>query len=226
MKRTLVALFVLVPTLVLGQSLAEVAKREKSRRDKNKQEGKPVQVLSESDLPEKPEGAPAEAGAEPSSEEGTSASLPPAPFGPRETTPAASSEESLSEEDASLPAFIPPDAPLPEKLDLFERMKRQYERQAQEIDEAIAKNDARIKELDAEIGATSGLRGAGLPVPPQTGAGVVNRQMTGQESVALVGEQNQLQEANAGLRARKEELKTNLIAKGRAANIPPGYLRF
>jgi hypothetical protein len=50
--------------------------------------------------------------------------------------------------------------------------------------------------------------------------------MTGQESVALVGEQNQLQEANAGLRARKEELKTNLIAKGRAANIPPGYLRF
>jgi hypothetical protein len=126
----------------------------------------------------------------------------------------------------NVPAFIPPTAPLPEKLEMFERMKQQYQRQAQEIDEAIAKNDARIQELEAEIGATSGLRGAGLPVPPQTGTGAVNRQMTGQESVALVGEQNKLKEANAQLRARKEELKANLIAKGRAGNIPPGYLRF
>jgi hypothetical protein len=50
--------------------------------------------------------------------------------------------------------------------------------------------------------------------------------MTGQESASLVGEQNRLQEANAGLRARQEELKVNLQAKGRAAGIPAGYLRF
>ncbi len=50
MRMTLLALFILAPTLALGQSLAEVAKKEKSRRDKNKQEGVEVQVLSESDL--------------------------------------------------------------------------------------------------------------------------------------------------------------------------------
>jgi hypothetical protein len=50
--------------------------------------------------------------------------------------------------------------------------------------------------------------------------------MTGQESATLAGEQTRLQEANAQLRARKEELKTNLQAKGRAAGIPAGYLRF
>jgi hypothetical protein len=223
MKTTLLALFVLAPALALGQSLADVAKKEKSRREKNKQQGREVHVLSQSDLPEGSQEGSAESAAEP----GTAApSLPPAPFGPRETTPSDSSEENVSEEDSDVPAFIPPDRPLSEKLEMFERMKRQYERQAAEIDEAIAKNDARLQELEAEIGATSGLRGAGLPVAPQTGTGAVNRQMTGQESVALVGEQNQLQAANAQLRARKEELKTNLIAKGRAANIPPGYLRF
>jgi hypothetical protein len=223
MKKTLLALFVLAPTLALGQSLAEVAKKEKTRREKNKQEGKQVQVLSESDLPEDSEASSAEASAVEST---TVPSLPPAPLGPRETTPSVSSDENVSEEDSAVPAFIPPDRPLPEKLEMFERMKRQYERQAKEIDEALAKNDARLQELEAEIGATSALRGAGLPVAPQTGTGAANRQMTGQESAALVGEQNQLQAANAQLRARKEELKANLIAKGRAANIPPGYLRF
>ena len=64
MRKTFLALFLLTPALALGQSLGEVAKKEKSRREKNKQEGKEVQVLTESDLPEKPEGAPAEAGAE------------------------------------------------------------------------------------------------------------------------------------------------------------------
>jgi hypothetical protein len=224
MRTTFLALFVLAPTLVLGQSLAEVAKKEKSRRDKNKQEGREVQVLSESDLGDGSEDAPSEAGAE----EGTAPSLNPAPFGPRETSSGASSEENISEseEDMNVPAFIPPDAPLAQKLEMFERMKRQYERQAKEIDEAIAKNDARLRELEAEIAAVSGARGAGLPVPPQMGTGIETRQMTGQESATLVGEQNQLQQANAGLRARKEELKTNVQAKGRAANIPPGYLRF
>jgi hypothetical protein len=213
---------ILAPALALGQSLAEVAKKEKDRRQKNKQEGREVQVISESDLSSGSEEAPTESGAE----EGA------APAGTTygSSSSSSSSEENVSEgeseEDANVPAFIPPDIPLAEKLDMFEQMKRQYERQVREIDEAIAKNDARLKELEAEIAATSAFGGAGLPVAPPTGTGVANRQMTGQESATLVGEQNRLQGANAGLRARKEELKTNLQAKGRAAGLPAGYLRF
>lgn len=218
---TLLALFVLTGSLALGQSLAEVAKKEKTRREQNKREGKQAQVISEDEL--------SEFAGEPSAEtsggeEGSS--LPPAPFGSSTASSAEGVSEGESEEDENVPAFIPPDAPLPEKLELFERMKRQYARQVREIDEAIAKNDARLKELESEIAATSALGGAGLPVAPQTGTGTANRQMTGQESASLVGEQNRLQAANAQLRGRKDELKTNLLAKGRAAGIPPGYLRF
>jgi hypothetical protein len=218
---TLLALFVLAPTLALGQSLAEVAKKEKNRREKNKQEGREAQVISESELGSGSEDAQTES----TTEEGGAATSP--SYG---ASSSSSSEQSVpedeSEEEESVPAFIPPDAPLPEKLDMFERMKRQYQRQVQEIDEAIAKNDARLREVEAEIGSASALGGAGLPVAPQAGTGAATRPMTGQESVTLVGEQNRLQEANAQLRTRKEELKTNLQAKGRAAGIPPGYLRF
>jgi len=221
MRMTLLALFVLAPTLALGQSLAEVAKKEKNRREKNKQEGREAQVISESELGSGSEDAQTES----TTEEGGAATSP--SYG---ASSSSSSEESVpedeSEEEESVPAFIPPDAPLPEKLDMFERMKRQYQRQVQEIDEAIAKNDARLREVEAEIGSASALGGAGLPVAPQTGTGAATRPMTGQESATLVGEQNRLQEANAQLRTRKEELKTNLQAKGRAAGIPPGYLRF
>ena len=220
MRTTLLALFFLVPTLALGQSLAEVAKKEKNRREKNKQEGREAQVISERDL----SSGPKEGQSESTSEEGSTA----APsYG---TSSSGSSEESVSEdesdEDSNVPAFIPPDAPLPEKLEMFERMKRQYQRQVKEIDEAIAKNDTRLRELEAEIRATSASGGAGLPVPPQPGSDAVNRQLTGQESATLVAEQNRLQQANEQLRARKEELKTNVQAKGRAAGIPPGYLSF
>jgi len=221
MRMTLLALFFLAPTLVLGQSLAEVAKKEKSRREKNKQEGREAQVISESELGSGSQEIPAE----PGTEEGTAATSPSSG-----DSSSSGSEESASEgepeEDGSVPAFIPPDAPLPEKLEMFERMRRQYQRQVQEIDEAIAKNDARLKELEAEIGAASALGGAGLPVAPQAGTGAATRPMTGQESASLVGEQNRLQGANVQLRARKEELKTNLQAKGRSAGIPAGYLRF
>jgi hypothetical protein len=224
MRTTLLALSILAPALALGQSLAEVAKKERTRREKNRQEGREVQVLSESDLGSGSEETGTASGTEEGAAPATGANSSYVASS-RESTEESTSE-SESEEDASLPAFIPPDAPLPEKLDLFERMKRQYQRQAQEIDEAIAKNDTRLRELEAEIGAASALGGAGLPVAPQAGTGAATRPMTGQESATLVGEQNRLQEANAQLRARKEELKMNLQAKGRAAGIPPGYLRF
>jgi hypothetical protein len=205
----------------MGQSLAEVAKKEKSRREKNKQEGKQAQVISEAELGSGSKEAGEEANSEGSAPATTSSS-----YGSSTSSTRESVSEEGSEEDGNLPAFIPPDAPLPEKLDLFERMKRQYEREVKDIDEAIAKNDTRLKELESEIAAASGLGAAGLPVAPQTGTGAATRPMTGQESASLVGEQTRLQEANAQLRARKEELKTNLVAKGHAAGIPPGYLRF
>jgi len=220
MKITLLALFVLAPALVVGQSLAEVAKKEKDRREKNKREGKEAHVLSESDL-----GSGEEDASESGSEEGAPGAS--SPYrSPYSSSSEESSSEGESEEDANVPAFIPPDAPLPEKLAMFEQMKRQYQRQVREIDEAIAKNDTRLRELESQIASTAGLGGAGLPVAPQTGAEVATQQMTGQESASLVGEQNRLKEANAQLRSRKEELKTNLEAKGRSAGIPVGYLRF
>jgi hypothetical protein len=219
MRTTLLVLLVLVPALAFGQSLAEVAKKEKSRREKNKEEGRQVHVISEDELGPGPGEAPPEGGGE----EGAAAPKAPA------ASPASAEEElpdGESEEDANVPTFIPPDAPLPEKLEMFGLMKRQYERQVAEIDEAIAKNDSRLKELEREIAATSALGGAGLPVAPQTGTGAATRPMTGQESVTLVEEQNRLQNANAALRERKEVLKMDLQAKGRAAGIPAGYLRF
>lgn len=221
MRLTLLALFVLAPTLVMGQSLAEVAKKEKSRREKNKQEGKQAQVISETEL-----GSGSKEAGEEASSEGSAPATTSSSYGSSTSSSRESASEEGSEEDGNLPAFIPPDAPLPEKLDLFERMKRQYQREVKDIDDAIAKNDTRLKELESEIAAASGLGGAGLPVAPQTGTGAATRPMTGQESASLVGEQTRLQEANAQLRAHKEELKTNLVAKGHAAGIPAGYLRF
>ena len=222
MRMTFLALFVLAPALALGQSLAEVAKKEKNRREKNKQEGREAQVISESELGSGSEDAQTES----TTEEGGAATSP--SYGASSSSRSEQSvpEGESEEEEEGVPAFIPPDAPLPEKLDMFEQMKRQYQRRVQEIDEAIAKNDARLRELEAEIGSASALGGAGLPVAPQAGTGAATRPMTGQESATLVGEQTRLQEANAQLRTRKEELKTNLQSKGRAAGIPAGYLRF
>jgi hypothetical protein len=48
-KILLVVLFVF-PTVVLGQSLGEVAKKEKKRREKNQQEGVKVRVVGESEV--------------------------------------------------------------------------------------------------------------------------------------------------------------------------------
>jgi hypothetical protein len=214
----LLAILVVASGPTFGQSLAEVAKKEKNRREKNKEEGKEVRTISERDLPSSTEAAP-----ESGSSEGEA---PPADASAETTSSSAPTEYVEEGSEEVVPAFIPPDAPLAEKLELYERMKRQYQRQAQEIDEAIAKNDARLKEIEAEIAATSALGGAGLPVAPQTGTGAATRQMTGQESASLTAEQTRLQEANEQLRKRKEELKTDVELKGRAAGIPAGYLRF
>jgi hypothetical protein len=218
MRTTRLALLLLLvlPGLVMGQSLSEVAKREKERREKNKKQGKTVHVISEDDL--YPDGRPESGDGEEGDGEGTT------------TQRSSSRDRGLElegiEEGEDLPDSIPPDAPLDQKLKLFEMMKRAYERQVAEIDKSIAENKDRLRELQAEIGATSASGGAGLPVAPQTGTGVANKPMTGQESAGLVAEQNRLQQINQQLEARKGQLKAALQEKGRVAGIPPGYLRF
>lgn len=215
MRWTLVvALLLTLPALGLGQSLGEVAKKERERREKNKQEGKKALVFSETEIfgeEREAESAPAETGAE--------------------TPPRSSSigerparDRSESGEEGDVPSSIPPDLPLDEKLVMFERMKAHYESQVRQIDEEIAKNEARIRELDSEIRSASTSGGAGLPVAPS--ADVTNRQFTGQESVTLVEEQQKLKTMNERLQAQKERLKLNLQEQGRVAGIPPGYLRF
>ena len=109
---------------------------------------------------------------------------------------------------------------------MFQRMRRHYDQQVREIDNAIAENNERLRQLEAKIGATSALGGAGLPVAPQTGTGTANTQMTGQESQQLIAEQKRLQTMNAQMESRKDQLKLDLQTKGRVAGIPPGYLRF
>lgn len=208
-------LLVFLPAFALSQSLAEVAKKEKERREQNKRAGKEAIVLTEEALPEEEEAE---------GEEGEQGA---APRETRSSTRTATGEESsYDDESGDVPTSIPADAPLETRIAMFARMKTDYERQVREIDEQIAKNETRIQALEAEIGATSALGGGGLPVAPQTGTGAATRPMTGQESAALVGEQNRLKAENEGLERKKEQLKSSLLSKGRRAGIPAGHLRF
>jgi hypothetical protein len=221
MRNALIVLFLTLPTFLFGQSLAEVAKKEKDRREENKKQGKEATVISETDLESF---APLEA-----AEGGSGSEADGAAPDSRSTSTSSREDGSVSEEEGeeeNVPESIPPDRPLAEKLAMFEKMKRQYDRQVQEIDKQIGENEKRLREIDSQLASTSALGGAGLPVAPQAGTGAATRPMTGQESATLVGEQNRLQSMNDTLRARKDQLKLNLQEKGRVANIPAGYLRF
>ena len=207
----------------MSQSLTEVAKKEKERREKNKQEGKEALVISEDQLATQQAGGSGQVQVEGGTTGSTrSASGPSRPGS--EDGEEYSEEADYTEED--VPKSIPPDIPLEQKLEMFQRMRRHYDQQVREIDNAIAENNERLRQLEAKIGATSALGGAGLPVAPQTGTGTANTQMTGQESQQLIAEQKRLQTMNAQMESRKDQLKLNLQTKGRVAGIPPGYLRF
>ena len=216
MRTTWVFVCLILPGLALGQSLGELAKKEKERRERNKQEGKKVLVISEEELfPEKPEESEGpEAETEAESETRSS------------TRKEGEGREEGYIDESETPTSISPDQPMEVRLQAFEKMKRAYEAKVRQLDKNIAENDKRLREIEAEIGATSALGGGGLPVAPQTGTGAATRPMTGQETTKLVAEQKRLQKLNETLRARKEQLKLDLIAKGRAGGIPPGYLRF
>ncbi len=224
MRILILALVVLIPSLAFGQSLAEVAKKEKERRDKNKQAGKQVIVISEAELfPE-----PVDTGSETSEAESPSAAATSSTA--RDTRSSRNEEGRTTAEDEresyDVPDRIPPDAPLEEKLQIFENMKRDYENKVNEIDVQIAENQERIRQLEAQIAATSAMGGGGLPVAPVTGTGAERTPMTGQDSQRLLGEQEKLRTMNERMVARKEALKLDLQTKGRVGGIPPGYLRF
>lgn len=225
MRSMLVVLVLTFPALLFGQSLADVAKKEKERREKNKEAGKQVRVVSESDLEATRPAEETEVTSESEGEgEGETQSSTATPSASRSSEPVIVSEN--PEDEGAVPKFIPPDLPLAEKLSMFDQMKRHYQNQVQEIDKQIGENEARIREIQNQLAATSALGGAGLPVAPQTGTGAATRPMTGQESASLVGEQNRLETMNQQLQQRKNQLKLDLQAKGRSAGIPAGYLRF
>ena len=219
MKSTLLVLLVLLPGLALSQSLTEVAKKEKERREKNKQEGKEALVISDDQLSTQQSGGSGQAQVE----GGTTGSARSA-AGP--SRPGSDDGEVYDDDEEDVPKSIPPDIPLEQKLEMFQRMRRHFDQQVREIDTAIAENNEHLRELEAKIGAVSALGGAGLPVAPQTGTGAANAQMTGQESQQLIADQKRLQTMNAQMERRKNQLKLDLQTKGRVAGIPPGYLRF
>lgn len=231
-RTAVVALFLLVAVpLAFGQSLGEVAKKERERRKKNKDEGREVLVIAENEIwPEEEtgddEGEDVDVDEEGPSRPGATSSR--AGVGATPTS-VRSEEETLDEYDLEMegdvPDFIPPDLPLDQKLQMFERMKRHYRSQVREIDESIAENEARLRELEQEIAETSAMGGAGLPVAPRAGTGST-QPLTGQESVTLVAEQQRLERLTENLRERKEQLRLSLQEKGRVAGIPRGYLRF
>ncbi len=216
MKSTLLVLLLLLPGLAFSQSLAEIAKKEKERREKNKQEGRKALVISEDLLSTNQAQADGSGQAQGG---GTTGST-------RPTRAPRSDDEGAEYVEEDVPKSIPPDIPLEQKLDMFQRMKRHYDQQVREIDNDIAENNESLRQLDAKIGAVSALGGAGLPIAPRTGTGTANTQMTGQESQQLIAEQKRLRTMNAQMEKRKGQLKLDLQTKGRVAGIPPGYLRF
>ena len=223
MRSTLLVLCLLLPAMGFGQSLGELAKKEKERREKNKVQGKEIIVLSDDSLVPMSETSDDENASETATAQPASGTTGPSRSAEEQRRVI---EEDLEEDEIVVPTQISADAPLEDRLYVFKLMKQEYERQVDEIDKSIAENDESIRQLDARIAAASALGGGGLPVPPQTGTGAATTPMTGQDAAHLVGEQDRLKAVNETLRKRKDELKTDLLAKGRAAGIPPGNLRF
>ncbi len=202
-------LFLMVPSLAAGQSLTEVAAKEKERRKKNKESGKQVSVITDTELAQT-QGRianPTDEGSTPSSGQGAERT------GRR--TARRVSEEDEDDEEVTLRG----DASLQQKLEAFEAMKASYQEKVKEIDEEIRKNNKRISEIQQALVSTGG---TGLPTAPQADMQVRNPA----DIPAMRQEQAQLREKNQQLEARKKPLKDDLIAKGRRAGIPARYLTF
>ena len=222
--RVLTGLLVLLvlPALVWGQSLSELAKEEKERRKKNRDSGKEVQVITDREL----------AGNKGSiANPETTVAGQDSPSTPSSTR---TSAEVVSVNDEAPPSppirddvdegeqpatDIPADASLEQKLSLLESMKASYLNDVKAIDEEIQKNNRRLAEIQDALVSTGG---TGLPTAPQADRAVRNPG----DIPALRSEQQELREKNESLEAQKKTLKDDILLKARRAGIPPGYLNF
>lgn len=205
-KLLILAVLVGVGPSIAAQSLGEVAKREKKRREEVRKSGKSGRVLSEADLIRGEDEA--EIPAEPDQTQASSATT-------------SGESEVLMETDITLDSSIPPDAPLPERNRIFDRMKQLYEQEVVNIDVTIRSNELRLTEIERELSA---LGAGGLPVA--TTATQATTPTSGMEFQPLMDERKALGEQNEGLARRKEELKRTLLEKGRRGGIAAGRLRF
>ena len=196
-----------------AQSLAELAKKEKERRKKNKDSES--KVITESDLSRVKSPA-FSSTAVPSSSGSASAGASRA-----EGSPGAEAEAGTEgqRDEVTTPATIPSDAPLQDKISLFEQMVKAHRAEIQKIDEEIAKNNARIQEIQQQLAS---IGGTGLPTAPRADR---TPRYEGQ-TPALRSEQQELRQKNQQLQAQKTSKANALRETGRRAGIPAGYLRF
>jgi hypothetical protein len=221
MKRVLggLATLAVAGSLAWGQSLAEVARKEKERLERLKASGKKVRVITEAELsPAAAETATEEEGAIPSSPVwqapgsgpgGATATPSPTP------TPSAGGLHLPESEGRPPVTDIPAEGTAEEKLAAFQAVRDGYQQRANELDLEIAKKRERLAEVDlrlSQIGV-----GAGLPADPQW--------VDPSEAFKLQAEKTNLTQAIQEIEAKKQSLREELFEKARRAGIPPGYLR-
>ena len=191
-----------------AQSLGQIADKEKERRKKNKETGKVVKVVTETDLPA--------ADSPPPSSAGGPATTTTAPA--RRPSGARRSGEGGEGGDEERVTEIPQDGSLPAKLSAFESMKRSYQADVAGIDKEIAKNRTRLSAIEQEL---ISLGATGLPTAPQADLKPYNPSQT----PALQNEKTQLEARNRELEAKKESLWQDVESKARRAGVPPSYIR-
>jgi hypothetical protein len=197
-----------------AQSLAELAKKEKERRNKNKKEGKEVQVINEDNLTAT---GPAFTTTVDTSKSSTSR---------RSSTGTRSGNESEVMEESEydepeVPSDIPMGVSPQEKIAIFQRMLRAHQAEINNIDEQIAKNNARLGEIEQELNAIGG----GVNMPPPVPKADFQPRNPG-DKFALEAEQRDLRQKNTQLEAEKKTKADQLRDKGRRAGIPASYLNF
>ena len=209
------SLVLAVPALLVAQSLTELAKEEKERRKKNKDQGGQVHVITEKELVEN-------SGTIANPDAQTTSTPPTAAAEAREASSKTSGDSTSGDDrstDDEVPEDVAADAAIEDKLRTFEAMKAGYQKQAQTIDEEIQKNNQRIAKIQEELVSTGG---TGLPTAPQA-------DMTPRNPADIPGlrsEQQELRDKNQALEAQKKALKDDVIQKGRRAGIPSRYLQF
>jgi hypothetical protein len=202
-----------------AQSLSEIAKKEKERRKKLKEKGEQVQVITEDELNQvrREPTTPSE-----SSPESSSAGTTPPPRAGSRSAPPSRTTADEAGGARSAPTEIPSNAPLRDKIAIFEQMLAAYRQEVQEIDAEIAKNNTRIEEIQQRLNT---IGAGGLPVAPTAPQADQSPRYPG-EDLGLQAEQQELRRKNQELETTKARKASELRTKGRRAGIPAGYLRF